>query len=158
MPAWVYLFSQIMQILVVVFATVVVLVVVGIAFYDVRFSGRVILDLVVYVAVGTAAFSAMGLATTRLCATTDAAAALGPFSTVVLSFISGVFVPVALMPKWLVDVGKIFPLEHLAHGLQTAVLLHSGGSFSYGDLGILAAWGFAGLLAALRLFRWEPLI
>lgn len=157
MPAWVYLFSQILQTLVIVLTTVVVLVVVGIAFYDVRLSGRVVLDLLVYVVVGTSAFSALGLATTRFCVTTDAASALGPFSTVVLSFISGVFVPVALMPRWLVDLGKFFPLEHLAHGLQAAVLINSGGGISYGDLAILAAWGFAGLLAALRLFRWEPL-
>lgn len=157
MPSWVYLVSQIVQMLVVVLATVVVLVAVGVAFYGVRPSGRVVVDLLVYVIVGTAAFCALGLATTRFCVTTDAASALGPFTTVVLSFISGVFVPVALMPKWLVDLGKFFPLEHLAHGLQTAVLLNSGGGISYSDLAIVAAWGFVGLLAALRLFRWEPL-
>lgn len=154
MPAWVYLFSQVLQVVVIVIATVVVLISVGIAFYGVHLSGPVILDLVVYVVVGTTAFSALGLAVTALCATTEAASALGPFSTVVLSFVSGVFVPVALMPRWLVELGKFFPLEHLAHGLQAAFLLKSG--ISSVDVIVLGAWGVAGVIAALGLFRWEP--
>lgn len=63
---------------------------------------------------------ALGLAATRVCATTDAASVVGPFTTLILAFISGVFIPSSVMPAWLPDPGKLFPLEHLARGLQEA--------------------------------------
>lgn len=157
MPSWVYLASVILQNIVVVGATVIVLVVVGVLFYRVHLSSNMIEGLVAYVLAGTACFSSLGLAATRICTTTDAASAFGPFSTVVLSFISGVFVPVALMPNWLVDVGQFFPLEHVAHGLQSAFLVPGSTGITAHDLGILAAWCVAGLLVAVRTFRWEAI-
>jgi ABC-2 type transport system permease protein len=157
MPSWIYLAAEILQNILVVAATVVVLVAVGLAFYHVHLSWHMVVGLVVYVLVGTACFSALGLAATKVCTTTDAASAFGPFSTVVLSFISGVFVPVAIMPTWLVDVGKVFPLEHVAHGLQTAFLVPGSTGITAVDLTVIAAWGIAGLLVAMRTFRWESL-
>lgn len=156
MPSWVYLTSEIAQNIAVVVATVAVLVAVGVAFYHVDLSWHLCIGLAVYVVAGTACFSALGLAATGFCTTPDAASALGPFSTVVLSFISGVFVPVALMPTWLVDIGKVFPLEHVARGLQTAFLVPGSTGVTAVDLSVLAAWCAAGLLVALRTFQWEP--
>lgn len=158
MPAWVYLASVILQNILVVATTVLVLVLAGIAFYHVHLTGPLVVGLCCYVLVGTACFSSLSLAMTSLCTTTEAASALGPFSTVVLSFFSGVFVPVALMPKWLVDVGKVFPLEHVAHGLQTAFLVHASTGVSAMDIGILAAWAVVGIVVAARTFRWEPIV
>jgi ABC-2 type transport system permease protein len=157
MPGWVYLSSEILQNVVVVAATVIVLVAVGMLFYRVRLSGNMVEGLVVYVLVGTACFSSLGLAASRVTTTTDAASAFGPFSTVVLSFISGVFVPVALMPSWLVSVGKVFPLEHVAHGLQSAFLVPGSTGITAMDVGVLAAWGVAGMLVAMRAFRWDAI-
>jgi ABC-2 type transport system permease protein len=155
MPSWIYIVSQVLQLLVVVTTTVVALIAVGLGFYHVSLSVHMVVGLVTYVLVGTACFSSLALAASRLCTTNDAASAFGPFSTVVLSFFSGVFVPVALMPKWLVDVGKVFPLEHVAHGLQTAFLVPNSSGVSASDVGVLVAWGVAGLLVAVRTFRWE---
>ena len=45
--------------------------------------------------------------------------AIGPFTAVILSFISSVFIPIDQLPSWLEDVGRVFPLFHLAEGLQT---------------------------------------
>jgi ABC-2 type transport system permease protein len=155
MPGWVYIASQILQVLAVVTVTVVALIAVGLGFYHVSLSGHMVIGLVTYVLVGTACFSSLALAASRLCTTNEAAGAFGPFSTVVLSFFSGVFVPVALMPTWLVDAGKVFPLEHVAHGLQTSFLLPNSSGVSASDVGVLVAWGIVGLLVAVRTFRWE---
>jgi len=157
MPSWVYLVSEIGQTIVVVAITVAVLVAVGALFYHVKVSGNTLVGLLVYVVLGTACFCALGLAVTRICPTTDTASAIGPFSTVVLSFLSGVFIPVAIMSTWLLDIGKVFPLEHLARGLQTAFLIPGSTGITAANLGVLAAWGAAGLLVAARTFRWEPL-
>lgn len=113
--------------------------------------------LALYTVLGTTAMASLGLAVTRICPTTDAASALGPFAVVILAFISGVFVPLSLMPGWLVDIGRVFPLEHLAHGLRAALSAPSSAGITAQDVGVLVAWGAAGTLVALRTFRWEPL-
>jgi len=156
MPSWVYLVSQIGQSVAVVATTVAVLVAVGAAFYHVKISGHTMVGLIVYVVVGTASFCALGLAMARVCTTTDSASAIGPFSSVVLSFLSGVFIPIAVMPAWLLDLGKVFPLEHLARGLQTAFLVPGSTGITATNLGSTAAWGALGLVIAVRTFRWEP--
>jgi ABC-2 type transport system permease protein len=157
MPSWVYLVSEIGQTIVTVAVTVVVLVAVGVLFYHVKLSAHTLVGLLVYVVVGTACFCALSLATTRVCTTTDAASAIGPFSTLVLSFISGVFIPVEVMPVWLLGLGKLFPLEHVARGLQTAFLVPGSTGITAANLGVIAAWGIGGLFVAVRTFRWQPL-
>jgi ABC-2 type transport system permease protein len=157
MPNWVYLAAEIGQTVVVVAVATAVLLGVGVAFNNVKVSGPMLVGLVVYVVIGTACFCALGLAASRISTTTDTASAIGPFSTVVLAFISGVFIPVAVMPRWLLDVGKIFPLEHLARGLQSAFLVHASTGITLANVGVIVVWGVVGLFVALRTFRWEPL-
>jgi ABC-2 type transport system permease protein len=156
MPSAVYLASLIARATLIIAFTVVVLVLVGALGYHVPIHATTVAGIVAYTVVGTASMCALGLAATRVCATADAAGAFGPFSTVVLAFISGVFIPVEVMPHWLLDIGKVFPLEHLAHGLQSAFMVPNSSGISLDDLGVIALWGLGGLVVALRTFRWEP--
>ena len=156
MPSWVFLTGEIIRTTVVVAVTVVVLVAVGGGVYHVHIGARTVIGLAVYTVTGTACMCALGLASTRVCATTDAASVAGPFITLIRGFISGVFIPVSMMPAWLLDAGKLFPLEHLARGLQQAFAVPGSTGITATDLAALAAWGAAGLGAALASFRWEP--
>ena len=155
-PNWIYLAGEIGKTILVVGVTVTVLVLIGVVFYHVKFSIDTLVGPVVYTVVRTASMCAIALAGTRLCPTTDSATSLGPFATVVLAFISGVFIPSALLPPWLIDISKLFPLEHLAHGLQVAFVIPGSTGLSLQNVGVLAGWGVAGLAAALLTFRWEP--
>jgi len=75
-----------------------------------------------------------------------------------LYFISGVFIAAGQLPKWLVNVAGIFPVRHLAAALLKAYNPYTRGSgFAWVDLLIVAAWGVAGLVIALRRFSWLPL-
>jgi ABC-2 type transport system permease protein len=75
-----------------------------------------------------------------------------------LYFISGVFVAVSTLPRWIVDVADIFPVRHLAAALLTAYNPHThGAGLALTDLLVIAAWGGVGLLVALRRFSWLPL-
>jgi ABC-2 type transport system permease protein len=76
--------------------------------------------------------------------------------TVILAFVSGVFIPVNSLPNWLEDLGRVFPLAHLAEGLQRCFLPHTGSALDGTNVAVLAAWGVAGLAAAVRTFRWDP--
>lgn len=157
MPRWVYLAAEIARTIVVVCCTVVVLVLVGVVFYGVRPSAETVEGIAVYTVLGAAVLASLGLALTRVSSTTDSAAVLGPFLVVILSFISGVFVPMNLMPAWLFDVGRVFPLEHLASGLRIAFAVRNSNGITAGNVGVLAIWGVAGMLIAVRTFRWEPI-
>ena len=60
------------------------------------------------------------------------------------------------MPIWLLDAGKLFPLEHLAQASGQAFAVPGSTGITAINLAALAAWGAAGLGAALVGFRWEP--
>jgi hypothetical protein len=54
-----------------------------------------------------------------------------------------------------VEIGKVFPLAHLAQGLQAA--FNSGPVHLNGEnVAVLALWGGVGLAIAARHFKWEP--
>jgi ABC-2 type transport system permease protein len=77
--------------------------------------------------------------------------------TLPLYFISGVFVAVTALPRWLADAGEAFPVRHLASALLVACNPHTTGmGFAGTDLLIVAAWGVAGLVIAVRKFSWLP--
>jgi ABC-2 type transport system permease protein len=158
MPPWVFLSAQILASVVNIVAMVVVLLAIGHFAYDVTIPTDTLPAFALYVLVGTATMCALGIAMTRFTPTADSAAAIGPFSTVILGFISGAFIPVATLPDWLAQIGRIFPLAHLAEGLQRALIprLSGGNAFEAQNLAILALWGVASLVVAIRSFRWEP--
>jgi ABC-2 type transport system permease protein len=98
---------------------------------------------------------ALGIALTSVTTTPDSAATIAPFGTVILAFISGVFIPTDQLPDSLVQIGKVFPLAHLASGLQAAFgtgAVHLSGE----NVAVIALWGAAGIIVAARTFRWEP--
>ena len=156
MPAWIYLAALILQSIVTVAVTVAVLVGMGVVFYHLRLDVQSLIGLVVYTLLGTATMCAIGLALTRVATTADSASAIGPFSTVSLAFVSGVFIPVSQLPAWLRDLGRLFPLAHLANGLQSAFIEHHSTGLSAEDVGVLAIWGVVAAVVAVRTFRWEP--
>jgi ABC-2 type transport system permease protein len=155
MPSWIYLVSEIGRTVAVVYATVALLVVVGAIFYHVHVSAHLLIGVVIYVALGVSCFCSLALALAGVCKTADSASAIGPLAATILSFLSGVFIPTFLMPTWLIDIGKVFPLEHAARGLQSAFLLKGSTGINALDIGVLVAWAALGLLVATRNFKWE---
>jgi ABC-2 type transport system permease protein len=157
MPSWVYLASLIGRTIVVVACAVAVLVVVGVVFYAVPLSADAVAGVIVYTLLGTVSMCTLGLAATRACTNVDTASVVGIFPTLVLAFVSGVFVPLALVPRWLIDIGRVFPLEYLAAGLRTAFGASSSTGITVENVGVLVGWGLAGMAVAVRTFAWEPM-
>jgi ABC-2 type transport system permease protein len=130
---------------------------IGWAAYGAHVPGRTALALAVTVVIGAASFCCLGYALTSIIRTEDAALPAAMALTLPLYFISGVFVAVTVLPHWLADVGEIFPVRHLANALLIAYNPHTTGlGFAGRDLLIVAAWGAAGLLIAVRTFNWLP--
>jgi len=157
MPAWSFIGAYVLRSVALVVAMVLVVLLIGTLAFGVHLHAAGVLGLMVYVALATIAFSALGIAATIVCRTTESAGVVGPFTAIILSFISGVFVPLSVLPGWLATVGKVFPLSHLAVGMQRGLAQGATGTgLTAADLGILALWALAGLVLAARGFRWEP--
>ena len=106
---------------------------------------------------GALVFCCLGFAVASLIGNVDAAQPVIQAIVLPLSFISGVFIPIAVLPAWLADIGKVFPVQHLVAALLAAYNPYTTGSgLRWGDLAALAAWGAAGLIVAVRRFRWLP--
>ena len=127
----------------------------GRAFYHADIpTGLTLLRMLVMLAVGAAAFCALGFAISSVIPNADASLPIVNAIILPLLFLSGVFIPLGnTPPAWMAWVGRIFPVRHFLSGMQAGFL---GGPFSWTDVLVVAAWGLAGLLFAIRFFRWEP--
>jgi ABC-2 type transport system permease protein len=157
MAPWTFIVAEILRSIVLVVVMAVLLLLIGHLAFDVSIPGEGLVGLVVYIALGTASLAALGIAITVFLPNADAASTVAPFSAVILSFVSGVFIPVDTLPNWLEEVGRVFPLYHIAEGLQTTLVENAGGTgLDRGNVAVLAVWGVTGIAIAARHFRWEP--
>jgi ABC-2 type transport system permease protein len=114
------------------------------------------LAVAVTVASGVASFSALGIAGTAFVSNADAAPAVvnGVFFPIV--FISGTFFPIS-SGSVLVKIANFFPVRHLIVAMfATFDPRRRSVGPDWSHLAVLLAWGVAGLVVALRRFRWEP--
>jgi ABC-2 type transport system permease protein len=117
-------------------------------------TGVTLVQVLVMMVVGSAAFCALGLAISAAVPNADAAPAIVNASILPLLFISGIFIPFGNdTPNWIQWVSKVFPVRHFALGMQAGFL---GTPFHWSDVAVVAAWGLGGLLLAARFFTWEP--
>lgn len=157
MPAWTFILAQILRATAQALAMTVLLVAIGVLAYGVDFPGSSFIGFLIYVALGTATLCTLGIALTPFTPTVDAASTIAPFSVVILAFVSGVWIPIDQLPHWLEQVGRIFPLFHLAVGLQSTLSPEASGlGLEGGNVAVLAVWALAGIWIATRRFRWEP--
>ncbi|MEU1620483.1 ABC transporter permease [Streptomyces sp. NPDC005722] len=107
---------------------------------------------VLLLALGTAAFSGLGL---LMAGTLRAEATLAAANLVFLLLLvgGGVIVPLDRFPGGVRSVLELLPISALSDGLRD--VLQHGAGMPWGDLGVLAVWAVLGLGAAARWFRWE---
>jgi ABC-2 type transport system permease protein len=138
-------------------AITAVLLAIGWAAYGANIPSRTAPAFALDIVVGALAFCCLGFAVASLISNVDAAQPVVQAIVLPLSFISGVFIATSELPGWLAGLGKVFPVQHLAAALLAAYNPHTTGTgLRWGDLAVLAAWGAAGLIIAIRRFRWLP--
>ena len=117
-------------------------------------AGLSLLRFIVALLVGSAAFCALGLAATTVIPNSDAAAPIVNAIILPLEFLSGIFIVFTdTTPAWILWVARVFPIRHFVLSMQAGFL---GTAFSWTDVLVVAAWGVAGMLLAVRFFTWEP--
>ena len=156
LPSWTFIAATVLRAIVVVTLMAVVLILIARVGYGVPLSASGLADVVLFAVLGTAAFAGVAMAATVLVTDVDSAGAVLPLIAVILSLISGIFVPIDQLPNGLEQIARIFPVYHLAEGLQMALGRGGTGVLSGHDLLSLAVWGALAAVVAARRFRWEP--
>jgi ABC-2 type transport system permease protein len=157
MPPWTFIAGQIIRAEAQALTMAALLLAIGAIAYGIPIPASTFPAFVLYLLLGTATLCSLGIAVSAFTPTPDAASTIAPFSVVILSFVSGVWIPVEQLPEWLETIGKVFPLYHLALGLQTTLApAASGSGLELGNLAALAVWALVGVRVASRRFRWEP--
>ena len=157
-PAWVVIAGRASTAVVISLLIAALLLGIGWAGYGASVPRRTAPALVLDLVVGAIAFCGLAYAVASIIEDQDSAQPVTQAVMLPLYFISGVFVPSTVIPSWLTKVADVFPVRHLAHALLIAYNPHTAGSgFAWQDIAVVAAWGLAGLLVALRRFSWLPL-
>jgi ABC-2 type transport system permease protein len=154
LPPSAYILGKVLHSTLIAMLLVAIVAAFGAFFYDVDLPTQKAGPFLASVVIGSLSFSTLGLAITSLVPNEDAAPAIVNATVIPLAFISDVFVQTDDVPGWLKTLGDAFPLKHFTATLDAS--FPPEGPFDWGDVAYVAAWGLAGLLIAIRFFRWEP--
>jgi ABC-2 type transport system permease protein len=115
-----------------------------------------LLSLVLALALGAAAFAALGLAITGFIRSLEGSSAVLNVIVLPMAFLTGSFGPTRHYPQVLRAIGDVLPLKYVLDLIKGIYL--DGQQFWDKPLAIavLGAWGLFGMAVALRTFRWEP--
>jgi ABC-2 type transport system permease protein len=112
------------------------------------FAGAVVL--------GVACFAGMGFGAASLIRSAEGVSAVVNVIVLPMAFLSGAFGPRNEYPAFLQAIADVLPLTYFLD-IVDGVYLDGESLFADpGALAILAAWGLAGVLVALRWFGWVP--
>src|SRR5690606_7098288 len=151
--------AKIAQVLIVSIIQIALLIVLGVAMYDVQVpdSAERWWTFTWVFLLGTAASTALGIATSSILRNGKAASAILTPVVLVLQFTSGVFVVFTQLPEWLQAFGSVFPLRWLAQGMRSVflpeqfALAEAQGEWQHGITAIvLVVWLVIGLAVAMK--------
>lgn len=156
LPSWAYLAGRIGHAVFIAFLLVVIVAAFGVLAFGVEIPWAAVPAILGLLVVAAASFSALGLALTGAIPNADAAPAVVNAAVMPALFISNVFIDMSDAPAWLDAISHVLPVRHFADAMLE--LYHAPGvpGMPWIELGVIAAWGVAGVLLALRFFSWEP--
>jgi ABC-2 type transport system permease protein len=154
MPPWVFIAGRVGNSIVVALLMMALISALGRIAYGVPIPWSRLPSIVLVLVVGAAAFCCLGIALTAAIPSQDAAAPIVNALLLPLYFLSGVFIPDDQLPAGVIHFADAFPVRHFFEALFDSYV--GGASVSWGNLAVVALWGVAGLLAAIRWFRWTP--
>ncbi len=156
MPAWVFIAGRIGNSIVVALMMMALIAAIGRLAYGVDIPWDRLPAIVLALVVGAAAFCCLGIALTAAIPSQDAAAPIVNALLLPLYFLSGVFIPDDQLPSGVIHFADAFPIRHFFEAFFDAYVPGGGASVSWDNLAVVAIWGVAGLLLAVRFFRWTP--
>jgi ABC-2 type transport system permease protein len=165
MPQAAYFAGKVGTVLVAYVAQVIVLLVVGVLFFDITLPTDVTRWVTfAWVSVlGLTAATLLGIAYSAVPRQGKGASAIVAPVVLVLQFTSGVFFVFTDLPEWMRIGASVFPLKWLTQAMRSVFLpaefepFEVAGSWELGTTAlVLVAWCVIGAVLAVRFFRWTP--
>jgi ABC-2 type transport system permease protein len=156
MPPWTFIGGQVLYTLVVATAMTAGMTALAVGAFHVHLRAQAVPAMVLYLVVGVGALSTVSAAVSAWVRTPELASSVGPFAVVILGFVSGAFLPTALLPHALVVVARVFPLQPMVEGMQAVFTDRSGWALRGTPLLVLGVWFAVALVVAARRFAWTP--
>ena len=156
LPPWVFIVGRVGNSVVVAVLMLALVSALGKLLYGVPIPWGRMPELLVVLAVGAASFCCLGIALTAAIPSQDAAAPIANALLLPLYFLSGVFIPDDELPSGVIDFANHFPVRPFFQAFFDAYVSGAGPALAWDHLLVVAIWGGAGLLLAIRFFRWTP--
>ena len=156
LPPWAYLAGRIGHAVLVALLLVVIVAAFGAVAYGVPVPWDALPAILLVLAVSAAAFSALGLAVSGLIPNADAAPAVVNATILPVLFISNVFIQMENAPDWLDAISHLLPVRHFADAMMELYARGADAGVPWTEVGVITLWGVIGVVAAVRLFSWEP--
>ncbi|MCK0177445.1 MULTISPECIES: ABC transporter permease [Mycobacteriaceae] len=159
-----YFIGKIMLVAIVSLAEVLILLAVGVFVFDLRLpTGAFEWFTLGWVFVlGIVSCSLLGILISNIAGNALSAAVLTNGPAVGLQFLSGTYVPLMVLPTWMLIVGSVFPVKWMAQGFRSVLLppemvsIEPAGSWEHWRIFlVLTAWSVGGLIGCLTVFRWS---
>jgi ABC-2 type transport system permease protein len=155
LPAPAYIAALLTSFLIAFAVEVAGLLVLGRLLFDIPAPDR-IGSLVLALLLGAVAFCGLGIGVTALIKSAEGASAVVNAIYLPASFIAGAFFSPTHFPEVLRKIADVLPLTYFLRLIRD-IMLHDQPIWTQGtNVAVIAAWGIAGVLVALRYFRWEP--
>lgn len=156
LPRWCFLVARSIATLLLASASGLLTILLAVVLYGLQLDARAWASIAIALLLGSAAWSAVGTAVTRLVPNAEAAWPILGLSYLPVIIISGAFGPIG-EPSWLASVVGYLPAQPIIHTTAVALKAPAGGVLvSLHDVAVLAAWTVVGLATSVRVFRWEP--
>lgn len=155
LPSRTYIAGRVGNAILLALVTSVLLIVLGRALYGVPLPTERLAALILTIVVAAVSFACMAFAFTIGVNKENAGQPLALGVTLTLYFISGNFF--AVKNATMRTIANLFPVKHLNEALITVFNPNTTGTgIRPADLAVIAIWGIASLLIAIRHFRWSP--
>ena len=150
LPAWAYFTGLLAHCVLVSLVDIALIVGVG-RLYGMPFPSQW-LAITLTLVLGAACFCALGVAVASVISNAEAAPAVAQLVLFPLLFLSGTYMPIH--SQLLNQIAGWLPVRPFNEALTGPLSRHTGADWRH--LAILAAWGAAGAVVAIRRFRWNP--
>lgn len=157
LPPWIFIAGRVGNSMMISLVMLILIAVVGRVLYSVKFPWDRLPAVLVTLLVGAAAFCCLGLALSAAIPTRESASPITNMVSLPLYFLSGVFIPQNEVPEGVLTVAGFLPVRPFFQAfLASWDPATTGAGFEWGHLAVVALWGVAGALIAVRWFRWSP--
>lgn len=157
LPPWVFIAGRIGNSIVVALMMLILLAGLGRLLFSVPIPWSHLPEILVVLVIGAACFCCLGIALTAAIPSQDAAAPIVNALLLPLYFLSGIFIPDDELSSGVISFANHFPVRDFFEAFFKAYIpAASGPSLDWGNLAVVGIWGVAGLLVAIKWFRWTP--